>query len=153
MHAYLQENYIVIDSKIKDVGHLLQQAYTKVLALVGMTGIGKVNMVSLCKAFGVCFVLYSCIDNGVLKLNKCLQVVRLCVLLVLSMTRTLLCQYCTGEVTHCSYPVYSYNLSLLQRKAFAFEVSSTSIARPNKVLVYWASISMENSIDCRNGDF
>ena len=91
MHAHLPEHYIVINSRIKAVGHLLQQANRKVLALVGMGGIGKVNMVSLCKAFGVCFVLYSCVDNGVLKLNKCLQVVRLCVLLVLSLTRTLLC--------------------------------------------------------------
>ena len=84
------------------------------LALVGMGGIGKVNMVSLCKALGICFFMYSCVDNGVLKLNKCFQVVGLCVLLVLSMTGALLCQYCIGEVTHCSYPVYFYNLSLLQ---------------------------------------
>jgi type II secretory pathway component PulC len=56
-------------------------------------------------------------------------------------------------VTHCSYPTYFYNLSLQQGKALALEVNSTSIAQPNKVLVYWASISMENSIDCRNGGF
>ena len=105
------------------------------------------------QAIGVYFVLYSCVDNGVVKLNKCLEVVRLCVLLVLSLTGTLLCQYCTGEVTHCSYPVYIYNLSLLQSKALALEVSSTSIARPNKVLVYWGSILIENSIDCRKGGF
>ena len=70
--ALHQEHYIDIDSRIKDVGYLLQQADMKVLALVGMGGISKVNMVSLYKAFGVCFVLYSCIDKGVLKLTKCL---------------------------------------------------------------------------------
>ena len=80
MHVHLPEHYIVIDSRIKDVGHLLQEEDTKVLALVGMGGIGNVNMVSLFKAFRVCFVLYSCVDKGVLKLNKCFQVVRLCAL-------------------------------------------------------------------------
>ena len=123
------------------------------LALVGMGGIGKVNMISLFKAFGVCFVLCSCVDKGALKLNKCFQVIRLCVILVLSLTKTLLCQYCTAEVTNCSYPMYFYNLSLRQGKALALEVSSTSRAQPNKVLVYWASISTENSIDCTNGGF
>ena len=52
LRMHLTEHFVDIDSKIKDVGHLLQQADTKVLELVGMGRIGRVNMVSRCKAFG-----------------------------------------------------------------------------------------------------